>query len=279
MLQKKAAEQTMLCAALGQAAIDPATLAFYRRTLALLNESAVPFLVGGAYALARYTGIERHTKDIDVFLQERDCERALQVLAADGCRTEVTFPHWLAKAYCGTDLVDLIFSSGNAVAIVDDEWFEHAVPGQVLDTPVQLCPPEEMIWSKSFVWERERFDGADIAHLLRACGDRLDWNRMLGRFADDWRVLLTHLILYGFIYPAERARIPPWVMRKLIDRLYGELDHGASTDKLCQGTLISRAQYLIDIETWGYRDARLERDGLMTAEEVARWTAAIGEDV
>ena len=29
----------------------------------------MPFLVGGAYAFARYTGIERHTKDFDVFVR------------------------------------------------------------------------------------------------------------------------------------------------------------------------------------------------------------------
>ena len=39
----------------------------------------------------------------------------------------------------------------------------------VLDKEVKLCPPEEIIWSKSFIMERERFDGADINHLLRIC--------------------------------------------------------------------------------------------------------------
>jgi hypothetical protein len=33
---------------------------------------------------------------------------------------------------------------------------------------------EEVIWSKAFVTERERYDGADIMHVLLACAETLD---------------------------------------------------------------------------------------------------------
>jgi hypothetical protein len=49
--------------------LDPRARAFYVHTLATLNASGVPYLVGGAYAFARYTGIERHTKDLDLFVR------------------------------------------------------------------------------------------------------------------------------------------------------------------------------------------------------------------
>jgi hypothetical protein len=35
-----------------------------------------------------------------------------------------------------------------------------------------------MIWSKGFVMERERFDGADVTHLLRAVGPKLNWDHV-----------------------------------------------------------------------------------------------------
>jgi hypothetical protein len=105
--------------------------------------------------------------------------------------------------------------------------------------------------------ERERFDGADIAHLLRAYGARLDWNRLLERFGAHWRVLLSHLILFGYIYPSERESIPSSVMDLLIDRLRNEEVPQRTTGRLCQGTLLSKVQYAIDIERWGYQDARL----------------------
>jgi hypothetical protein len=88
-------------------------------------------------------------------------------------------------------------------------------------------------------------------------------------------VLLAHLVLFGFIYPAERASIPDAVMRELLGRLDAEPAGDPSAERLCRGTLLSRAQYLPDIGWWGYQDARLAPHGPMTAEEIARWTAAI----
>ena len=260
-----------------ETALDPVSRAFYRRVMHALEASGVPFLVGGAYAFERYTGIGRHTKDFDIFVHPRDVERALALLAASGCSTAMSFPHWLAKATCGDDVVDLIFSSGNGVALVDDLWFRYGVPETVLDVAVKLIPPEEMIWSKSFVMERERYDGADVAHVLRACAETLDWPRLLARFDGYWRVLFNHLVMFGFIYPCERARVPAAVMRELMGRLDRELTRSAS-ERACRGTLISRAQYLVDLERWGYSDPRLVPHGNMTEAERELWTAGIAKD-
>ena len=78
--------------------LDPETQDFYRRALGALSASGLPYLIGGAYAFARYTGINRHTKDLDVFVHQDDVDGALAVLQDMGCCTEVTFPHWLGKA-------------------------------------------------------------------------------------------------------------------------------------------------------------------------------------
>jgi hypothetical protein len=261
----------------GRVEIDPVTRDFYIRTLRVLDAARVPFLVGGAYGLAVHADIERHTKDLDLFVLPGDRDRILGVLQGAGYRTEVPFPHWLAKAHGAGHFVDVIYNSGNGLSEVDEDWFAHAVPAEVVGVPVRLCPAEEAIWSKSFVMERERFDGADVAHLIRARGESLDWPRLLRRFGPHGRVLLAHLVLFGFIYPAEAGKVPDWVVRELIDRMRLEAGAGIATGPLCRGTLLSREQYLIDVERWGYRDARLRPDGGMTAEEVAIWTAAIEE--
>jgi hypothetical protein len=255
------------------------TTDFYRQAMLAFQEKGVPFLVGGAYAFARYTGIVRHTKDFDVFVHPRDFERALGALAERGYHVEHNFPHWLGKAFQGDDFVDVIFSSGNGVARVDRRWFEHAVDETVLGIDVKLCPAEEMIWSKSFIMERERFDGGDVAHLIRSRAEELDWDRLLERFGDYWRILFTHLVLFGFIYPGERDRIPLRAMECLTRRLHEELTQPAPADrKLCQGTILSRSQFLMDVEQWGYRDARLEPAGNMSAEEIEIWTTAAHEE-
>src|SRR4051794_10731427 len=252
--------------------LDPRTREFYLRTMAVLAEADVPFLVGGAYALFTYAGIERHTKDVDVFIRRSDLERALGALSAAGYRTEVPFPHWLAKAHGEGCFADLIYSSGNSVAEVTDAWFEHATDGEVLGVPVKLCPVEEMIWSKSYVQERERYDGADVARLIRARGESLDWRRLLGHFGAHWRLIFSQVLLFGFCYPSERHKVPAWVVRELSGRLEAEMNAPAPEDKVCLGTFLSREQYLIDTLSWGYADARVRPSGPMTAEEVAHWT-------
>ena len=247
----------------------------YRQSLEMLNRSGVPYLVGGTYAFHYYAGIARTTKDFDIFVRARDLPRVLDVLTRTGFKTEIAFSHWLAKAFNGDRFIDIIFNSGNGIVPVDDEWFAHAVDEEVLGVPVKLCPAEEMILSKSLIMERERFDGADVAHLLRHCSGMIDWERLVRRFGPYWRVLLSHLVLFGFVYPGERALIPASVVRDLVNRLVAELDVPTRDSKVCQGTLLSRAQYLVDVDEWGYEDARITPRGSMTPEQIAQWTAAI----
>ena len=153
----------------------------------------------------------------------------------------------------------MIYSSGNAVAEVDDDWFAHAVDEEVLGVPVKLCPAEEMIWSKALIMERERYDGADVAHLFRHCSGLLNWERLVATVRSALACAAQPLVLFGFIYPGERALIPSSVMKDLVNRLLAELDVPTRDSKVCQGTLLSRAQYLVDIDEWGYEDARSRR--------------------
>lgn len=249
--------------------LNEPTRQFYCHAMRTLREAGVPYLLGGAYALRQYTGIVRQTKDLDVFVREEHVADALAALARAGYRTEMTDPAWLAKAFSGDAFVDLIFASANGICHVDDAWFTHAIPAEVLGEPVLLMPAEEIIWTKAFIDERERYDGADIAHLLRARAEHLDWNRLLLRFGPYWRPLYAHLVLFGFVYPGERHRLPVTVMRELAERLTAEEAAPALEGQLCQGTLISRVQYLPDVESWGYRDARYTQ-GLLTPPEIAR---------
>ena len=81
-----------------------------------------------------------------------------------------------------------------------------------------------MIWSKSFIMERERFDGADVAHLLQRPRRRVSTGSACCAASSQrgWRVLLAHLVLFGYIYPGDAQRIPSRVMDTLTDRLRQE---------------------------------------------------------
>jgi hypothetical protein len=243
-------------ATMAERARQPEEIHARARAIELLQAEGVPFLVGGAYCYACYTGIYRDTKDLDLFPRKVDAVRALEVLERDGWRTERTDEVWIYKAFKGEYFVDFIFSSGNGVAVVDDEWFAHACTGTVFGHPVQIAPPEEMIWSKAFVLERERFDGSDVNHLLRATGGRMDWDRLMRRFERHWEVLLAHLMLFRFAYPSDREQVPGWVMAELLRRTGQSVREGDWEERVCRGNLLSKVNYGVDLTEWGYADGR-----------------------
>ena len=249
---------------------------FYRRSMRLLEEAGVSVLVGGAYAFGVYTGISRDTKDFDLFLRPQDVNRALPALEEGGYETNKTYAHWLSKARCGEHVIDLIFAAGNGLCQVDQSWFDRACNGELLGLPVKLCAPEEILWMKAFIMERERFDGADVIHLIESCAEKIDWEHLIRRFGPDAPVLLSHLILFGYVFPDQRHRIP----REIIDRLLQQFanDNDSSISRICRGTLLSRQQYLRDIEERGFRDARLDDRVKMNDEDIARWTDGIAVD-
>jgi hypothetical protein len=245
---------------------------FYRTVLDIIAQAPAPCLVGGAFALARHTGINRVTKDLDLFIRRRDWPVIARALRAEGIFARLLFPHWLGKALSSRHTVDVIFASGNGQLPVDDGWFERSVPGRVLGRAVGLCAPEDMILSKAFVMERERFDGADVAHLILAQAAAINWVTLCRGFRGHERVLLAHLLLFEYIYPHDAHLLPRWVIRRLLTAPQPALRR---TPRLCRGTLLSREQYLIEIRQRGYADARLPPYGLMSSRERAIWTRAI----
>jgi hypothetical protein len=134
-----------------------------------------------------------------------------------------------------------------------------------------------MIWQKSFIMERHRFDGSDVIHLLSACGETLHCDRLVSRFGSYWPVLLVHLILWQFTYPTHRAASLQRVMAGLLTRVAErpDLPGEAWVDgiPICRGPLLSLLDYLPAVQTGGYRDARLPPTGRMTAADIAHWTA------
>ena len=254
------------------------TADFYRQTLRVLTDADVKFMVGGAFALTRYTDVERYTKDLDLFLPNAELRTAIEALHDAGMQTELTHAHWLAKVVHDADTVDLIFASGNGVIHVDKAWFNHAGRTEILGIETWVCPPEETIAMKSFVMERERFDGADVAHMFKSAAGQIDWERLLNLFGPHWLILYCHLLLFCYIYPSRRGSIPDWVMDDFDKRLHKLRETPPLKEDICRGTLLSRAQYLQDIEENGFIDARHWPEGTMTSEEIAEWTAAIKKD-
>ncbi|MEA2735372.1 MAG: hypothetical protein QOE14_1823 [Humisphaera sp.] len=249
---------------------DPATRDFYVAALCKLDEADVPYVVGGGYAMAYYTGIARNTKDLDIFLRPRDRDRALTTLAAAGYRTEFFYPFWIAKAIDPKTeaFIDILYSSGNGLCTVDDAWFENTPPVRIHGHPARLVPAEEQLWSKAFVQDRDRFDGADVIHLIYGQADSLNWKRLLRRFEGHERVLLAHVLLFGYAYPHDRDRVPAWVISYLHEAVAHE---PADSDRVCRGTFLAQRSYGTALRDWGYADGRLQpHGGPLNAAELAQ---------
>lgn len=233
-------------------------------------------LVGGTFAYSYYTGLVRSTKDLDIFVTADDVQAALTALDENGFTTSLPFPHWLAKAKTRGVSVDVIFSFGNGVAAVDAGWWRHGHQTTLFGMPVTVCPIEELIWSKAFIMERERYDGADVAHLIRSRGHVIDWPRLCARFGDHLLVLASHLLLFRFVYSDADRLIPAG----LVDAVLAAAQPPSVTldaPRVCWGTLLTRQQYLDDVLMLGYADAR-PLATTMTTADVEHWTRAIAAE-
>ena len=228
----------------------PAQEELFRGVLRLMNESSIPYVVSGAFALGQHTGIWRNTKDLDLFLAPDDIPPALHRLAEAGFETEVTDPVWLAKAHRGEFYVDLITGMSNAVITVDRSWIARSSAATILGIPTRVLAPEELIASKLFVIRRERFDGADIVHVIHGTQGKLDWKRVLDIVGEHWMIVLWAMVLFQYIYPAHCDYIPRAVWDDLLGRLGKELDHPNPRAHF-RGSLIDEKMFAIDVHEWG----------------------------
>jgi hypothetical protein len=220
----------------------------FRTVLLILKERGVPYAVSGAFALHEHTGIWRDTKDLDVFMSLEWVTRAMEILNQSGLETEICDPVWLCKARAAEYYVDLISGMSNAVVRVDQSWIDRAFDSEVLGIPVKVLAPEELIASKIFVAFRERFDGADIAHIVYAAGNSMDWSRLLALVGDHWGMLLWALVLFQYVYPNSNA-VPKLIWDELLTKFRADVDNPDPKAPF-RGSLVDERMFAIDVAEW-----------------------------
>ena len=240
---------------IGEPTYGPGQEQFFAEALGILDAAGVPVLIAGAFASHAYTGIWRNTKDLDVFLRPDHVHTALRALSDAGFETELRDATWIGKAWKSPYLVDLIFGMGSRVFQVDESWIERGRPAQVAGVQARLIAPEDLLASKMYIAKRDRFDGADIVHLIRCLGREIDWERLLERMDPDRLLVLWHVVLFVAVYPG-LARVVP---AELVDRLTEELRRHWKEppgERTFRGTLLDDLAFAIDVEYWGYEDPR-----------------------
>lgn len=227
---------------------------FYISVLKDLQAEHMSFMLGGGFAMYHYTGIERDLKDLDIFCKPSEYPKILKALSEKGYQTELTDVRWLAKIFNGVHYIDLIFDTVNNICTVDDSWYLNATEGDYEGLTVKFLPAEELIWCKLYVQNRERYDGADINHMLLKKGADLDWKRLLFRIDPHWHLLLSQLLIFQFVYPADYHKIvPKWLFDELMDRAKAQYDIPQALEKVCRGPIIDQTQYETDIKLWNYK--------------------------
>jgi hypothetical protein len=231
--------------------------ALFCEVLQHLNRANVPYVVSGAFALQKHTGIWRNTKDLDLFLPPEVVPETLRHLQEEGFETEICDPVWLAKAHRDGYYVDLITGMSNAIITVDRSWIERGAEAVVLGVPTRVLAAEELIASKLFVNFRERFDGADVVHIIHGTRGRLDWKRLRALVGEHWELLLWELVLFHYVYPG-KDYVPREVWGDLLSRFRKELDSPAAKPGF-RGSLIDEKMFAIDVKEWGLENLLQEQ--------------------
>jgi hypothetical protein len=243
----------------GRAVVRPLYLApveadLFRRWLAILRRTGVPFALGGAYAQYGFTGVWRDSKDLDAFVRPEDVRTVLDAFEADGFETELRDVRWLAKVHSAPHLLDIIFGVRHMTRLrIGDEWLRTAAAARFLGVPTRVLRPEEIIATKVYIANRDRFDGADILHIVRALQGEVDWRRVVDLLEGDEEIVLWHLVLFAYAYPMHREWLPRELMQRAFERVGGPPE--GLDARTFRGTVLDPVSFRVDVSELGYRDA------------------------
>jgi hypothetical protein len=187
--------------------------------LEVLRDAGIEFILGGGFAQAAFIGRWRDTKDIDFYLRPSDRKRASAALAragfADYYRTLPYDRKWIYRSVKAGVIVDIIWSMANLRAQVDELWFARARQLIIRGQTLQVIPPEELMWCKLYVLQRDRCDWTDLFNLTYTRGREMDWEHLLRRLEDDVPLLKALLTLYGWLRPLDARKLPSDLWKRL----------------------------------------------------------------
>ena len=199
--------------------IEPQHWATYQCVLDRATRDRIPFALGGGLAVGVYTGKGRHTKDLDLYILPEHRSWAVDVMTECGLRDlhdEKPYDrNWIYRGNSSEVIVDAIWAMANKRAQVDRGWLERGPMIRMFDQEFRVIPPEELIWSKLYVMQRDRCDWPDILNLISATGPKLDWAYLMGRVAEDLPLIKGLLSVFSWVSPERALDFPAWLWKQL----------------------------------------------------------------
>jgi hypothetical protein len=191
----------------------------YREAMRVIRNSGAPFLLGGGFALATFTGRWRDTKDIDFYVRKKDRARAILALANEGFsdyyKNRPYDRRWIYRSVREGVIVDTIWAMANQRAQVDDDWFQFADTALIRGEELKVVPMEEFLWCKLYIMQRDHCDWTDIFNLVYAHGRNIDWERLIERLGEDVALLEGMLTVYRWLCPKRASQLPKGLWRWL----------------------------------------------------------------
>ena len=197
---------------------EPQEWSLYKSVMQEARRRGVPFAVGGGLAAMTYAGQWRNTKDLDLYICERDRDGAIRILIDQGLNDyyekQPYDRKWIYRGYKGDTIIDLIWAMANQRARVDPSWLEGPEV-EAGGERFHLLRPEEALWSKLYVQQRDRSDWPDALNLLYGVGPDMDFHRLLGNLGADVLLLTGLLTVFAWLCPDRARQLPEWLWSEL----------------------------------------------------------------
>ncbi len=218
----------------------------YRNIIQRAHEHGIKFAMGGAFAVAAYTGRWRDTKDLDFYVLPEDKDRMIEVVTQAGFSDYYPVlaydPGWIYRAYQGDTIADIIWAMANRRAYVDETWIEAGKQVEIRGEHLHVIPAEEMIWGKIYIMQKTRCDWTDIFNIIYAVGIKLDWQHLIQRLGPDLPLLRGVLSVFSWLSPQRSQVLPAWLWAEVGLPQPEPVDHG-------EELMIERAN-LMDSRPW-----------------------------
>jgi Uncharacterised nucleotidyltransferase len=153
-----------------------------KRVAGTLNESDVPFVLGGGLAIwARGGPATGH--DLDLMVRPQDAERAIGALEAAGMQVEKPPENWLYKAWDGDVLIDVIFRPVGEP--VDEQLFARADQLEVNAVPMLVMAVDDVMVAKLKALDEHELDYERPLEFARSLREQIDWDAVRQRTRDS----------------------------------------------------------------------------------------------
>jgi hypothetical protein len=191
----------------------------YQSVMALASKRGLPFVIGGGLAFSAYSGRYRNTKDMDVMVTPDTRDAMIQTVSDCGFvdyHDELPYDRsWIYRGHRDGVIFDTIWCMPNHRAEVDPLWMERGWPITIRGMQLRLLAPEELLWGKLYVVQRDRCDWPDILNIVHGVGRKMDWQYLFDRIGEDLPVLSGVMGVFRWMCPAAAQSLPDWIWPKL----------------------------------------------------------------